>query len=197
MTAVEEGTATTPRPTRRAMETGTGMETATATRAFVDAYDKDALLELLDGGAGSNPNVADTEWKDSWDNRYPWGFDGADSDKANYLGSDNTTELPVWSKPDGAAEWGHVQMGGSVWEWVFDYHDLGWYAGDGNDCEDCAKVDGDGARTMRGATSSTTRPTCAAPTVSQARPMPTGRARGSAAPETEMDAIAAVPGRRR
>ena len=57
----------------------------------------------------------------------------------------------MFDKPDGAGRWGHEGLAGSVWEWVLDYHDADWYTtGGGNDCQNCANVDGSGARTMRG-----------------------------------------------
>lgn len=37
-----------------------------------------------------------------------------------------------------------------MWEWTLDLHDDGWYGGNGNDCDDCANVSGDGARVMGG-----------------------------------------------
>lgn len=81
---------------------------------------------------------------------YPWGTDAPSGTLANYSGSDNTPEIDVFAKPDGAGRWGHEQIGGSVWEWVYDTHDSDWYTGDGNDCENCANMADEGAKVMRG-----------------------------------------------
>jgi formylglycine-generating enzyme len=81
---------------------------------------------------------------------YPWGTDAPSATLANYSATDNTPEADVFAKPDGAGRWGHVQLAGSVWEWVFDTHDPGWYAGPGHDCQDCANTTAGGAKIMRG-----------------------------------------------
>jgi sulfatase modifying factor 1 len=81
---------------------------------------------------------------------YPWGFEAASASFANYLGSDNTLALDVFAKPSGAGRWGHVQIAGSVWEWVYDTHDAMWYAGGGKDCQDCVNMADGGAKEMRG-----------------------------------------------
>jgi len=81
---------------------------------------------------------------------YPWGSDAPNASLANYSGTDATPLVDVFAKPDGAGRWNHVQIAGSVWEWVFDTHDLNWYAGDGNDCQNCANDAPPGAKVMRG-----------------------------------------------
>ena len=188
-------------------------------RAFIEVYDKDALLALLDGGAGAHPDLPGSGWQDSWDFRlpdsadelraalqcdgsatwtdqpganedypincaswylayafcawdegrlpseaeweraaiggdenrlFPWGSQAPSAALANYNGSDNSTAVPVYAKPEGAGRYGHMSIAGSVWEWVMDFHDPDWYAGSGNDCQDCANINGDGAKVMRG-----------------------------------------------
>jgi len=81
---------------------------------------------------------------------YPWGDTAPSSSLANYSDTDNSTFVDVFAKPDGAGRWEHEGLAGSVWEWTLDLHDDAWYGGDGNDCDDCANVAGDGARVMRG-----------------------------------------------
>jgi formylglycine-generating enzyme required for sulfatase activity len=82
---------------------------------------------------------------------YPWGEEPPDPKRAtiNYTGvlcSDArpcTPFTPVGSAPAGAAKWGHLDMGGSVWEWALDS------IGDGSaseteappmPCSDCAAL---------------------------------------------------------
>jgi formylglycine-generating enzyme required for sulfatase activity len=85
------------------------------------------------------------------DNRlYPWGDAAPSAMLANYSATDNSTMVDVFAKPAGAGRWGHQGLAGSVWDWVFDLHDPGWYPGGGNDCQDCANTADDGARVMRG-----------------------------------------------
>jgi formylglycine-generating enzyme required for sulfatase activity len=81
---------------------------------------------------------------------YPWGGENPTSSLANYLEGDNTPFMDVSAKPGGAGRWDHRALAGSVWEWVLDLHDPGWYGSGGGDCRDCANLSGDGARTMRG-----------------------------------------------
>ncbi|PRP96285.1 Serine/threonine-protein kinase pkn1 [Enhygromyxa salina] len=56
----------------------------------------------------------------------------------------------MFAHPNGAARWGQHDVAGSVWEWTLDFHDPDWYAGAGNDCQDCGNVSGNGARVLRG-----------------------------------------------
>ncbi|MCX4245343.1 formylglycine-generating enzyme family protein [Paraliomyxa miuraensis] len=85
------------------------------------------------------------------DNRlYPWGDDAPSAMLANYDATDGTTMVDVFAKPAGAGRHGQQGLAGSAWEWVLDLSDPGWYAGAGNDCQDCANVSGDAARLMRG-----------------------------------------------
>lgn len=51
--------------------------------------------------------------------RYPWGNAPPTPTLALYGSS---PLLEVGSAPDGAARWGQLDMAGSVYEWVFDYH---------------------------------------------------------------------------
>jgi formylglycine-generating enzyme required for sulfatase activity len=82
-------------------------------------------------------------------NRYPWG----DTPEPNFelavfdcQGDLSACLLPsVGSKPAGAAPWGHLDMAGSLEEWVFDGAALA-VAG----CNDCAQLDGSSGRMFRG-----------------------------------------------
>ncbi|MBI9046261.1 MAG: formylglycine-generating enzyme family protein [Anaerolineaceae bacterium] len=56
---------------------------------------------------------------------YPWG-EGIDSTLANFdWNFGNISE--VGSYPKGASPYGVLDMGGNVWEWVFDRYDSGYY----------------------------------------------------------------------
>jgi len=67
----------------------------------------------------------ETEWEyvaanGSANQLYPWGSAAPDVSRANYSDTDNTPFLPVGSKPAGAGALGHLDLAGSVNEWVFD-----------------------------------------------------------------------------
>lgn len=85
----------------------------------------------------------ETEWEyvaaNGSDNRlYPWGNTAPNNLTANYSDTDNTPFLPVGSKPAGAGALGHLDLGGSMAEWVFDSFGLIVYAAYANaPCEDC------------------------------------------------------------
>jgi formylglycine-generating enzyme len=69
---------------------------------------------------------------------YPWGRSLPGVDDANYLGSDGSPFLAVGSKPAGAGFWGHADLAGGMFEWVFDT-----YAGyTPRECDNCATVSG-------------------------------------------------------
>ena len=56
---------------------------------------------------------------------YPWG-EGIDCDHANYSGCVGDT-TPVGSYPLGLSPYGAYDMAGNVWEWVYDWYELGYY----------------------------------------------------------------------
>ena len=60
------------------------------------------------------------------DRTYPWG-EGIDDTKANYLGGIRRAAV-VGSYPDGASPYGAQDMAGNVWEWVFDWFEVEYYA---------------------------------------------------------------------
>ena len=81
---------------------------------------------------------------------YPWGPEAPSATTANFCGSDNSPYIDVGSHAAGAGRWGHQDLAGSMWEWVFDVYDSGWYAGGGSTCNDCANMSGTSYRVGRG-----------------------------------------------
>ena len=57
---------------------------------------------------------------------YPWGEE-IDCDHANYSGCVGDT-TPVGSYPLGVSPYGAYDMAGNVWEWVFDWYEMYYYA---------------------------------------------------------------------
>lgn len=84
------------------------------------------------------------------DRLYPWGAQEPDETLANFGGLDAFVSIPVGSKPSGAGRWGHDDLGGGMWKWVFDAYDEAWYAGAGADCQDCANTLDTGRSAYRG-----------------------------------------------
>ena len=58
------------------------------------------------------------------DRLFPWGAALPDETRTVF---DAPTVEPVGTKPDGAARWGHLDMGGNTWEWVYDCWDDDFY----------------------------------------------------------------------
>jgi formylglycine-generating enzyme len=63
-------------------------------------------------------------------------------------GCDLNNILEVGSKPAGAGKWGHLDLVGSVWEWILD-SPSGQYPAQ-QPCNDCASLGVSGYRTIRG-----------------------------------------------
>jgi len=80
---------------------------------------------------------------------YPWGGDALDDTRAVYGAADGLQSTVVGSKPAGAGRWGHEDLAGSMFEWVFDGFSESWYAGGGASCQDCANLNAE-ARAFRG-----------------------------------------------
>jgi formylglycine-generating enzyme required for sulfatase activity len=76
---------------------------------------------------------------------YPWGNDGKDP-PANCEDTDYRPDSAVGKYPDGAGRWGQLDLGGSMFEWVFD-----WYASPyTKPCDDCANTTATSQRVIRG-----------------------------------------------
>jgi formylglycine-generating enzyme required for sulfatase activity len=76
---------------------------------------------------------------------YPWGPEAPNLNNANFSVSDNTPLLAVGGKPAGAGYWGHLDLGGNMNEWVYDYYSD--YTA--NACTNCAQTVGS-VRVLRG-----------------------------------------------
>jgi formylglycine-generating enzyme required for sulfatase activity len=101
---------------------------------------------------GRLPTEAEWEYASAGatENRlYPWGQAAPSATYANYNDSDNSPN-EVGSHAAGAGRWGHQDLAGSMFEWVFDCYDSGWYAGGGSVCNDCANMSAASLRALRG-----------------------------------------------
>lgn len=82
---------------------------------------------------------------------YPWGADAPDQTQANFGGLDEYVSIPVGSSPGGSSRWGHDDLAGSMWEWVYDAYSAAWYSTAGASCADCANTnDSEGRSSYRG-----------------------------------------------
>ncbi len=85
---------------------------------------------------------------------YPWGKVSPNANLANFLGSDNSAKVLVGSKltTGGAAYFGHADLAGSSYEWVFDWYAAGTYGSTSSPipCNDCANSTAGVARVIRG-----------------------------------------------
>jgi sulfatase modifying factor 1 len=96
----------------------------------------------------------EAEWEhaasdDQFARTYPWGDSAPNATLAVYnTGPGNAAILPVGSKPAGAGNWGHLDLAGSVSEWVFD----AWAEGFPSSaiCDNCARTVPVDVRVARG-----------------------------------------------
>lgn len=78
---------------------------------------------------------------------YPWGDAEPNPERARFFPQ---ALDDVGSAPQGIARWGQHDLGGNVWEWGLDWLDTAWYAGGGDPCDDCARLQGSDYRVIRG-----------------------------------------------
>jgi formylglycine-generating enzyme required for sulfatase activity len=86
---------------------------------------------------------------------YPWGDSKQppDETRANFGASGTMPLTIVGSFADGANHWGHMDMAGSVWEWIFDSYSDSYYQVTQASCANCANTangDAAGNRGYRG-----------------------------------------------
>ncbi len=87
------------------------------------------------------------------DNRlYPWGSDdpSANTALANDSLSDASALVAVGSHPSGNGKWGHRDLAGGMFEWIFDWYNAAWYSGGGASCGNCANTEDGSFRGLRG-----------------------------------------------
>jgi len=99
---------------------------------------------------GRLPTEAEWEYASAGgdENRlYPWGNAAPTVALASYEcrfsggPSCDVADLPLaGSTPAGNGRWGHRDLGGSLWEWVYDGFDAGWYGGGGATCTNCTNI---------------------------------------------------------
>lgn len=86
--------------------------------------------------------------------RYPWGPQDPDSTRASFAGCTGCVTTPrvvVGSYPTGVGRWGHLDLAGSVSEYVIDWYQSDWYGAGGATCNNCANVTPQNYRVIRGA----------------------------------------------
>jgi formylglycine-generating enzyme required for sulfatase activity len=80
---------------------------------------------------------------------YPWGTTIPNDTLAAYLLPSNVLSA-VGSYPNGAARWGHLDLAGNVYEYVFDWYDAAWYASPASEGADPVNTTPGSARSCRG-----------------------------------------------
>ena len=81
---------------------------------------------------------------------YPWGRDNPGTTRANYYGNGSKPTIAVGSYLAGVGMFGHMDLAGSMWEWVFDWYSDGYYTNGGKLCKNCANTDSAANRVLRG-----------------------------------------------
>jgi formylglycine-generating enzyme required for sulfatase activity len=109
---------------------------------------------LWDGGR----LATEAEWElaaaGGTENRlYPWGPEAPDNTRASFagcVGCATSAFTAVGSYPAGVGRWGHLDLVGSVWEWVLDWYQSDWYSTDGSTCNNCVDWTSATYRSLRG-----------------------------------------------
>jgi formylglycine-generating enzyme required for sulfatase activity len=81
---------------------------------------------------------------------FPWGDDTSAPLPANYYSNHYTAFLDVGTEPLGAGRWGHLDLAGSMWEWVLDVYAADWYTTTEAGCTDCVNLSATDERVARG-----------------------------------------------
>jgi formylglycine-generating enzyme len=85
---------------------------------------------------------------------YPWGSATPDDSRANFNGSDVSPFVVVGSKgsPGSTGAFGHQDLAGSMWEWVFDWYSDRYYGTTEHAavCNNCANTATNPYRSVRG-----------------------------------------------
>jgi formylglycine-generating enzyme len=84
---------------------------------------------------------------------YPWGIAAPDHTRANYYDTDRSPFIAVGSKgATGASYYGHADLAGSMWEWIFDYYSSSYYGTSASPtvCDNCANTSATSNRGIRG-----------------------------------------------
>jgi formylglycine-generating enzyme required for sulfatase activity len=85
--------------------------------------------------------------------RYPWGPEAPWGKRANYSASGNSPFVSVGSNgASGAGFYGHQDLAGSMWEWVFDAYSESYYGTTSSPsiCSNCANTATFATRIIRG-----------------------------------------------
>ena len=105
---------------------------------------------LWDGGR--LPTEAEWEYAAAGgsENRlYPWGSSPPSCSLANYYGCIGNVAT-VGSYLPGQGRWGHLDLAGNLWEWVFDFFSDTWYSSTAASGTDIANVTPSQTRLLRG-----------------------------------------------